>query len=87
MSIWEKIRAFANERVKAEYMTIHRYDLRCIICDTWASEVNGVAAHRPIDYGIWETQCCKCGQWTRWDDRNGMIVVLADTQPELRRIK
>lgn len=85
MSFWEKVRAYANVKVREAYMRKQHNDLKCRCCNTWASEVSGYKSIESEGYTgeIFRTQCKRCSQWTRWDARSGFIVTLADVQPEM----
>lgn len=78
MTFWERVRDFANRRVRAAYMERARHERCCPCCKTWTSEVRGCADLRDEGNGFEVMQCNRCGTWSRWDYRPGLIVVIAD---------
>lgn len=79
-TLWEKIRHFANEKVKRKYMNRVRHDRKCPNCKMWTSEVGGCCS---IDYSnddhIEIMKCRQCGYKSKWDCR-GMVPTLHDQQ-------
>lgn len=75
-TIWEKIRYYANEKVKRDYMKRVGRDIKCPNCKLWTSEVGG--AYK-VDYSELEHVevmiCRQCNYPSRWDCR-GMIPEL-----------
>ncbi len=68
-TFWERVRDYANKQCKEIYMKEHSSDLKCSRCNTWASEMNGLA-YSFIDEEIdrYYTTCKKCGHVSRWID-------------------
>lgn len=82
MTFWEKVRKYANEKVKEAYCS--RYGaLKCRVCKLWSSEVGGCTIRFEDEFGFLISTCNQCGQETRWDERNGIVLVLADEQPRV----
>lgn len=65
-TFWEKLRSFANGRVRKAYMDKVHHDRKCPRCQTWTSEVGGCAGMR--DDGDWHElmKCNRCGYESRW---------------------
>ncbi len=78
MKFWERVRQFANGRVRAAYMRRHCHERRCPNCQVWTSEVDGARDVRDEGDGFEVMQCNQCQAWSRWDYRPGLIVVLAE---------
>lgn len=78
MTFWERVRAYANSRVRHQYMAKHHHERRCPACQTWTNEVGGAAEMRDPGDGFEFMKCNKCSAWSRWDYRPGLVVVLAD---------
>lgn len=75
-TFWEKVRYYANKKVRRQYMDRVRHDRKCPNCKLWTSEVGG--AYK-VDYSELEhvevMTCRHCGYASRWDCR-GMIPEL-----------
>ena len=71
---WERVREYANKKVREHYMNRVRHDRQCERCNTWTSEVGGCAKIEVYDYRELMT-CKKCKHVSVWDCR-GMIPIL-----------
>ncbi len=82
-TFWEKVRAYANEQVKRQYMERFKHDRKCPNCKIWVSEVGG--AYK-VDYTesdhIEKMTCRQCGSSSKWDC-SGMIPTLNKQQDSL----
>ncbi|MEE9532714.1 MAG: hypothetical protein V3W52_17180 [Syntrophobacteria bacterium] len=72
---WERLREYANNKVREHYMNTVRHDRKCVRCNTWTSEVGGAAKLEQDDDYDYMT-CKKCGYVSKWDCR-GMLPILA----------
>ena len=83
-AFWEKVRHYANEKVRREYMDRVRHDRKCPNCKLWTSEVGGACK---VDYSELEhvevMTCRHCGYKSRWDCR-GMVPSLHSHQDQHR---
>lgn len=79
MSIYTKIKLWAEKKEREEWAAKHHCDQNCPVCGTWASNCGGwkhVIRNYPTHMND-KTQCGKCGHWTTWFDF-GMGFVEAD---------
>ena len=87
-SFWERVRYYANKKVKRQYMDRVGHDRKCPNCKLWTSEVGG--AYK-IDYHDNEylefMECRQCHYKSTWDC-GGMFPTLHTQQishtPKLR---
>jgi hypothetical protein len=78
MTFWERVRSYANAKVRAAHMAKYHHERRCPCCNTWTSEVGGAAAVKDEGNGFEVMQCKRCSTWSRWDYRSGLIIDLAE---------
>lgn len=85
MNFWEKVRAYANKRVREAWAKEHHCEYKCRCCKLWNSELGGWKRSEGEGNGsdFFISQCKQCLQWTRWDMRNGMFAIYADNQPRV----
>ena len=77
-TFWEKVRYYANKKVKRQYMNIFRHDRKCPNCKMWTSEVGGCKSID--DRGHHELmECNQCGFASKWDCM-GMMPTLSKDQ-------
>ena len=79
MSIWTKIKFYAEKKEQEQWIKKYHCDQKCPKCNTWQGNCNGwaeVINNHPTPMND-KTKCGKCGQWTTWFDF-GMGFVVAD---------
>lgn len=66
MEMWIKIRDYAKQKVSQAYTDKHHNDLKCPVCNTWISQVDGCdySSNDDDDYGI--MVCKNCNFSSRW---------------------
>jgi len=67
MTFWERVRDYANNKVKEQYMRKFRHDRKCPRCSTWISEVGGCAGVEDVTSVLQEMGCKRCGYVSTWD--------------------
>ena len=81
MSIYTKIKLWAEKKEREQWMKKHHCDQKCPKCNTWQANCGGwkdVMNNTPTHMND-KTQCGKCSQWTTWFDF-GMGFVVADDE-------
>lgn len=91
MTFWERVRSFANKRVRDAYRAKWHTDFKCPHCRLWTSEVG-----RPVHYqneAVTESPngyiyaCRQCGQWSRWWCFGGFWFLASNQTIDLQRVK
>ena len=79
-TFWEKLRHYANKKVKRQYMDRVRHDRKCPNCKLWTSEVGGAYKVDYTENGHIQTMTCRqCGYTSRWNCA-AMVPFLDDKQ-------
>ena len=79
MSIWTKIKLYAEKKEQEQWIKKYHCDQKFPKCNTWQGNCNGwaeVVNNHPTPMND-KTKCGKCSQWTTWFDV-GMGFVVAD---------
>ena len=75
MTFWERVRAYANKRVREQHMQKCRHERKCPRCNTWTSEVDGCKSLETFGQSELMT-CKKCGYTSKWFMNHGPLPVL-----------
>lgn len=70
MSIWTRIKLYAEEKERDAWLRKYHCDQKCPKCGTWQGNCGGwldVIRNTPTDMND-KTKCGRCGQWTTWFD-------------------
>lgn len=77
-TFWEKVRHYANRKVKRQYMDKFRHDRKCPNCKLWTSEVGGAYKIDYTDNDHVEVMTCRqCNYKSRWDCSSGFMTLSA----------
>lgn len=80
MSIWTKIKIFAERKEREHWLRTRFNDQKCPHCETWQGNCGGWKGRKqnvPDDMHD-QMQCGKCGQWSTWF-MGAPVMILADS--------
>jgi hypothetical protein len=82
MSIWTKIKLYAEKKEREHWLETRYSDQKCPHCETWQGNCGGWKGIQPNEPDEMhdKLQCGKCGQWSTWF-AGAPVLILVDPKP------
>ena len=82
MTIWTRIKLYAEKKERQHWLETRFSDQQCPHCETWQGNCNGwrnVRINDPDQYHD-KLQCGRCGQWSTWF-AGAPVLILVNPKP------